>query len=175
MSSDELPIDLSKLKGLGDQSFRAPDIIGTVEGWRAWGVPANTPRYAVPKLYSVTWTQFYWSPRQLAQAVCDKCGDNVPGEHCTCGFYSAKTFAHLQSMSYHQYDAEAGGMFHVVGQVANWGKVVEGSQGWRSQKSYPAALYVPFEAHYLAARLGDTYGVPVRLKNILVPGRKMAI
>jgi|SRR4051812_4007729 hypothetical protein len=173
--SDDLPFDPEKLSGLRDRNFKAPDLVGTVEGWRAWGVPASTARYARPLLYSVTYTEYFWEPRKLSQAQCKRCGDDVPGEKCRCGFYSAKTLPHLMRMTYHQYDADRLGMFHVVGQVANWGKVIEGSQGWRAQKSYPVALYIPFEAHDLAVRLGDTYGVPVKLKNILSPGRVKAI
>jgi len=171
----DLPFDPEKFSGLRDRDFQAPDVVGTVSGWRAWGIQADTPRWAHPLLYSVTYTAYFWEPRKLSQAECRRCGEDVPGEKCSCGFYSAKTLAHLMSMTYHQYDAEHNGYFHVVGKVANWGKVIEGSQGWRAQKSYPVALYVPFEAHYLAERLGDTYGVPVRLKNILIPGHRKAI
>ena len=70
-------------------------------------------------------------------------------------------------MSYHAYDAEHGGLFHVVGSVKLWGKIVEGSQGWRAQKAYPERLWVPYEAWHLAPSLRDLYGVPVELKNFL--------
>lgn len=172
--SSEYPIDLSKIKA--DLDFRAPDLIGTCEGWRAWGVPALKPRYGnPPKLYSVTHTRYFWNPRQLSRAECNRCGPDVPGENCSCGFYSAKTLAHLMGMAYHQYDAEASGFFHVVGQVANWGKVIECSSGWRAEKAYPVHLYIPFEAHHLALALKEAYGVPVSLKNILVPRYRGAI
>jgi len=157
------------------EEFRVPDIAGTVEGWRAWGVPANRPSFGtLPKLYSVSHNRYFWKPKEFARATCRRCNE-TPGENCTCGFYSAKTLDHLMGMSYHQYDAEAGGYFHVVGQVANWGKVVEGSQGWRAEKSYPVHLYVPYEAWPLAKPLSENYGVPVSLKNILIPHRRRAI
>jgi hypothetical protein len=159
-----------------DPNFKAPDVIGTVMGWRAWGVPKELPEFGVaPKLYSVSHVRYFWAPRQAALADCRTCGDDVPGEHCTCGFYSAKTYEHLTSMSYHLYDADHSGMFHVVGQVANWGKVCEASQGWRSAKSYPTQLFVPFEAWHLAKPLSKAYGVPVQLKNILQPTIRRAI
>jgi len=56
--------------------------------------------------------------------------------------------------------------------VANWGKVVEGSQGWRSEYTYPLKLWLPFEAWYLAEALGNAYGVPVALKNTLAKAEK---
>lgn len=156
-----------------DENFRIPDLAEAVEGWRAWGVPADPPPYgAFPKLYSVSHSQYFWVPRREMIAECEKCpDDDLPGEKCGCGFYSAKTLEHLMSMGYHQYDAERQGMFHVVGRVANWGKVIPATQGWRAQKSYPIELFIPFEAHRLAQGLKEAYGVPVRLKNTLKPVR----
>ena len=167
----ELPIDPDKLAP--DPDFKVPDLMGTVEGWRAWGVPAELPDYGVPpKLYSVSHVRYFWVPRRVSLAECRTCGPDVPGDHCACGFYSAKTLAHLMSMGYHRYDAEASGMFHVVGRVANWGKVKDATQGWRAAKSYPVHLYVPFEAWRLSKPLEEAYGVPVSLKNTLIPVRR---
>ena len=94
-------------------------------------------------------------------------GMSPPREQCSCGFYSAKSLAHLMSMHYHVYDADMNGMFHIVGRVANWGKVIEGSQGWRSQYAYPLELFVPYEAWRLMEPLSKIYGVPAQLKNTL--------
>ena len=164
--------DPRKLRGLLNDDFEPPDLAGTVEGWRAWGVPAALPPFGTaPKLYSLTHRQFFWDPRQASEAECGRC-KAIPGETCSCGFYSAKTLEHLKSMGYHTYDAERDGEFHVVGQVANWGKVIEATSGWRSQFSYPARLYVPFEAWELAKPLSRAYGVPVTLANNLTPPPK---
>jgi hypothetical protein len=142
--------------------------MGTVEGWRAWGIKADVESWEIPVLHSVTSGSHVWQPREVQIATCNKRKDHeCPDERCSCGLYSAKTLEHLQSMTYHLYDAEAQGMFHVVGQVANWGKVIEGSQGWRAAKAYPAQLFVPYEAWHLAPKLQEAYGGPVRLKNIL--------
>jgi hypothetical protein len=164
-----MPVDPRKL--IPDQDWKAPDVMGTVEGWRAWAVEKDLPRFEVPpKLYSIAGTAgFYWVPRKKAVAECMYgCGpDQVPSFDCSCGFYSAKTYEHLLSMPYPNYDADAMGMFHVVGRVANWGRVVEGSLGWRAQYSYPVELFIPYEAAKLAAPLRDTYGVKVKLENHL--------
>jgi hypothetical protein len=167
-NEDRLRVDPSKLKGLADTEFRAPDLIGAVEGWRAWHVLREPPPYGTtPRLESVTWS-YYWAPRVKAAASCSKGEDHVPGEHCTCGFYTAKTLAHLRDMGYHSYD-ENSGRVCVVGRIANWGKVIEGTQGWRSEFAYPVQLYVPFEAYRLAKPLSNAYGVPVKLLNLLDP------
>lgn len=154
-----------------------PDIAGTADGWRAWGVKSELPADGIPLLHSVSHGSYVWPPREVQTATCNRGGrmyggghgiaHTPPGEHCSCGNYSAKTLEHLQSMSYHFYDAEAMGLYHVIGEVANWGKVVEGTQGWRAQHSYPRTLYVPFEAFHLALPLQAAYGVPVKLKNYL--------
>jgi hypothetical protein len=164
----ELPFDPDKLPGDFDLQSIIPDLIEPAEGWRAWAVE---PRMnGIPKLYSVTHKRedgaaFFWTPRQAAEA--DLCGVGHPIlGGCTCGFYSAKSLRHLMTMSYHKYEADSG-MVKVVGRVLNWGKIVEGSQGWRSQYSYPYEIFVPFEANRIAAALGKTYGVKVTLKNIL--------
>ena len=175
--SDEVLSDLRRL--LPDPHFEVPDIVGTVEGWRAWGVHYKDIR--VPRLFSVTQSAYYWAPRKQGVAQClraakvaDRChGEAPPREGCTCGFYSAKTLEHLVSMSYHHYDADRNGMFHVVGRVANWGKVIEGSQGWRTQFAYPLELFVPYEAWRLVEPLSRLYGVPAALKDTLgVPTTK---
>lgn len=162
----DMPFDPSKVP---DPDFRAPDLVGAVEGWRSWQVARKPPRYGLlPKLHSVTMTAYYWTPRKAAMAECDDCGEDVPGETCACGFYSAKTLEHLYTMRYHTYDIESGNIC-VVGRLACWGKVIEGSQGWRSQYAYPVKLYLPFEAASLGPGLKEAYGVQVVLRNILVP------
>lgn len=159
-------VDPAKLAGLRDDSFTAPDEMGCVEGWRAWRVGRELPDFGLPpKLHSVTY-DYYWTPRQKARAECQTCGPDVPGEGCSCGFYSAKTLDHLRQMGYHTYGDE-GGQVCVVGRLACWGKVVEGTQGWRTEYAYPAVLYLPFEVWRLGSRLAKAYGVPIKLLNLL--------
>jgi hypothetical protein len=181
MEASERPFDPKKLPS---RSHQVPDLKDAVEGWRAWRVAKALPKFGVaPKLYSATHGDYYWTPRKAAEAECAHCSthvitlpdgtvtNDVPGEFCSCGFYSAKDREHLMSMSYHRYDGDGEfGQFTVIGQVANWGKVVEGSQGWRSQFSYPKFIYVPYEAHHLAKPISVAYGVPVKLENFLQPG-----
>lgn len=147
-----------------------PDSMQVGIGWRAWGVKPDPAPHEIPALYSLTHGEYFWPQRRAFEAECNM-GKHEPGqipvESCTCGLYSAKTLDHLQEMGYHEYDAESRGMFHVIGPVSVWGKVIEGSQGWRSQFAYPRELFVPFEAHHLAKRLSEAYGVPARLKNFL--------
>jgi hypothetical protein len=72
-------------------------------------------------------------------------------------------------MPYHVYSEDN---FVVVGEVAMWGGVIPGTQGWRAQYGYPRQLLVPFEAWRLAAGLRADYGVPITLTNTLALGAK---
>jgi hypothetical protein len=151
--------------------FRTPDVIGTMLGWRAWKVPLKPDHLGQVILKSVTHGDTIWTPRQVMGAVCNKAAakkeGHIPGETCSCGLYAAKTLPHLQSMGYHRYDPERAGCWRVAGEVELWGKVIEGTQGWRAEFGYPKVLYVPFEANHLADALSRTYGVPVKFKNLL--------
>lgn len=154
-------------KVVPDPDFEVPDLIGTVEGWRAWKVARELPLYnTAPKLYSATAKLYYWIPRQRMEAECKKtrpCSETVgvPGENCRCGFYSAKNLDHLKDMGYERRGVNRN-TITVVGRIANWGKVIEGSQGWRSQYAYPIEIFVPFQALGLGRAISEAYGVPVK-------------
>jgi hypothetical protein len=166
---------------LDDRVIEIPDAVDVAIGWRTWSISVTgNIEGEVPqmRLRSVSHSSFLWLPREAVEAKCsrstgkangvDRKGHEVPDEHCSCGLYSAKTFEHLQTMSYHFYDADSG--FNAVGRVKLWGKVVEGTQGWRAQYGYPETLYVPFEAWRYREALEEQYGVKVLLKNILDEG-----
>jgi hypothetical protein len=171
----DTPFDPAKVAGLANRTFRAPDLTQAVEGWRAWKVKPELPPFGLPpKLHSVTYSDCFWEPRKLARASClfdeeHNAPDTIPVEECTCGFYAAKDLDHLLGeMGYARYDIEDG-WIRVVGQLALWGKVIEGSQGWRAEYGYPVRIFVPFEAAHLGVPLRKAYGVPVTLKNWLQP------
>jgi hypothetical protein len=183
LRGEDLIIDPTKLVGLvGFDDFEAPTLNtgggeqdGYVEGWRVWTVARELPPYgATPKMRSASYN-YWWTPRVKSRAECDSCDEldpetgqlsGLPGETCTCGFYSAKTLEHLRSMGYIKHSTREDTV-GVVGRLANWGKVIEGSQGWRAEFAYPVELYVPFDAMRLGPALKKAYGVPVRLLNTL--------
>lgn len=159
----EIPEDV--IKSVPDDSFQVPDLEGHVEGWRCWSLADREPHYgASPKLFSASETTYFWAPHRAMRAACHVDNDHVPGENCTCGFYSARTAEHLFSMSYPYQHRD--GHITVVGRVANWGKVIPGTQGWRAEYAYPVEFYMMPGDWKLGARLSRAYGVPVRLANI---------
>lgn len=171
-----LPFDPRKVTA--DPNFALPDLTDAETGWRTWGVDLEVPFGLTPKMWSVTHSSYFWLPQQVAMAECSRyggcSGDELPGESCTCGFYSAKNLPHLLSMGYHRYDPEHGRIC-VLGKCALWGKVIEGSQGWRSSYAYPTTLYVPFEAAHLAKPLAEGYGCEVELLNFLKPSKDVKV
>lgn len=58
---------------------------------------------------------------------------HTPGASCSCGIYAAKGIS--LAMSYFS------GPQCVIGEVYMWGKIIEGTDGWRSQYAYPKTLY----------------------------------
>lgn len=148
------------------ETDEVPDMIEPCVGWRVWGVHVNLRNGELPILHSAT-AAHVWEPGIPTAAVCGR--GNKHGPPCNghgCGLYAAKTYKHLMGMSYPSYNADSG-EWNILGEVNLWGKVVEGTQGWRAQYGYPKKLYVPFEANYLARPLHEAYGVPVALKNFL--------
>lgn len=157
----------------------APDELGTVTGWRAWRVTRRPEADGQVLLRSASY-DYAWVPYEKARASCSRCestnprdADCTPGDHCSCGFYCARSLDHLRTMGYHRYESEYDGDVTIVGRVANWGKVIPGSQGWRAEYAYPEMLYVPFEvARFIGKAVAETYGVPVTLMNLLDPNAK---
>lgn len=148
-----------------------PDQVAVEYGWRAWGVRKKETDAGLTLLQSINGGKHgqpelpFWQPRVPMEAVC-KHDHEVPTEQCKCGLYSAKTLDHLMTM-HHYYNYDPARMFKVIGKVALWGKVIEGTQGWRATYGYPSELYLPFEAWHLHNDLREAYGVPIYLKNFL--------
>jgi hypothetical protein len=143
-----------------------PDQIAVEYGWRAWKVRKKESKAGMTLLQSVSHDDAFWQPRVPMEAVCKHdCGD-VPGDQCRCGLYAAMTLPHLKTMR-HYFDYDPNESFRLIGKVALWGKVIEGTQGWKATYGYPSELYLPFEAWHLHNDLKESYGVPVYLKNFL--------
>lgn len=131
-----------------------PDVLTFPEafiGWRGWRLDPHTLR-----LRSIN-TEVEWEPCKHVEAICPKSRRHpVPLMNCTCGFYSTKSLEQLRENNYHAMGA--------FGQVRVWGRVIEYSEGFRSQFCYPDVIYLPYLSLPLIERL-SVYDVPVRLLN----------
>lgn len=137
-----------------------PDYTDVMIGWRGWDIKGPRSR---PLLASVS-KSHVWHPRQQMTATCDNRHHEVPEWKHSCGLYSAKSRNHLLSMGYNHYSEASP---RVIGTVKLWGKIVEGSQGWRAEHGYPGTLYVPWEMWGLAEPLQELYGCDVELQDTL--------
>jgi hypothetical protein len=137
-------------------SATVPDYAGVTIGWRAWTIEPG------PVLASVV-HRAVWPPRERMEATCHR-KHAVPDPACRCGIYAAASPEHLNEMGYPDHDISAARVV-IAGEVALWGGLIPGEQGWRSQYAYPHRLYVPYEYWRLAKPLREDYGVPIRLAN----------
>lgn len=172
-----------------------PEVIGEFIGWRAWNVIRAGNMYRLQSLG--TGAPHYgcvWTPGKMMQAICDRNNERTaatscvkadderaPGENCSCGFYSATERDRFADMPYSKYgtgcygaDSEymKGKVARVMGRVALAGKVIPGTEGWRSQYAWPVEIFVPYEHTALCEVLTNTYHVPVRLANWINPLKK---
>ena len=132
-----------------------------VRGWRAWTV---TETAGGLRLGSVLFDHV-WLPGEPAAAACRRDEDpfaakvgphEVGSSDCRCGFYAACD--PVDALSYLHGRNEPATVCRILGEVALWGRVLEGGAGWRATLAYPVHLYVPDAA--LAEAL-DAYGVAI--------------
>jgi len=145
----------------------APDAVEPILAWRAWRVIDFGGQ---PRLQSMN--DLIWQPGKVMEAVCkpSKGKHDPPDERCTCGFYAARDRSHLTSMSYHIYDLESKKDVVVIGQVSMWGRVIPGSQGWKSQFAKPMSVIVPPSRWRHVKPIQETYKLPVKVENTFKKG-----
>ena len=142
---------------------QVPDFAGPFTGWRIWSIEDGY-------LHSV-WGHrtMPWRPSEPAVAECAH--EHRPADlACSCGLYALATPAGVVE-SLRTYLNYPGARDFLVGRVALWGKVVEGTRGFRAEFAYPTWLYVPFELWAQADAL-KRYGVPVEIRNPFTIGEK---
>jgi hypothetical protein len=138
-----------------------------VVAWRVWRVVERRREVFLQSLFR----DDRWPVGAALEASCRPADEAVfvrdhrpPEGACTCGIYATELkFIDLGLLSH--LNAAIGRL--VIGRVSLWGHVVEAESGWRSERAYPARLYVPvprFFGRTRARRTADglrRYGVPV--------------
>jgi hypothetical protein len=138
-----------------------PDVPEAILGWRTWRVGRRAQRRA--ELVAPL-AQVIWPARKAMVAACGSASHAPPGDRCRCGLYAVHDPRTLEW---------GPSEFEVLGVVALWGQVVEGSRGWRASHGYPRFLVtgpaIPAEQRDALAR---RYGVPVHGADL--PARALA-
>lgn len=117
-----------------------------IVGWRFWYVYV---RGGVKRqILAGSQTLEEWLPRERKLARCrwNHPGD-VPLEECYCGVYALKEKPPIGTPK----------DFEVLGQVALWGRILEGPDGYRAEMAYPLKFYKAGKGVNLKA-LAKTYG-----------------
>lgn len=143
--------------------MKAPDYIEPIVGWRAWRVARDRGGLVLLSgVYDVR-----WEPGRETSASCQAGGAHAaPGRRCRCGIYAVREPAAAVRYLIGRDEREV--VHRVIGQVALWGRVIEGELGWRAEQAYPVRIWVPLrrtsghEAPAMEVLLGlERYGVPL--------------
>lgn len=117
-----------------------PDAVGTVEGFRVWGLRRDHDGWLLQSTAAgFTARMPVWEPRERFSARCltvRPCAAAVPEPMHGCGIYALSSLEDALDWGRRM----AAGRAIVVGEVAGWGRVVETTRGWRAQHAYPQQL-----------------------------------
>jgi hypothetical protein len=146
--------------------------VSTVVGWRVWALLEDADG---PRLSSLMHPSA-WTIRRAFEASCALRGEplilgrrrvpaheTAPHPACACGIHAAADVEHALAYLGDSSEGDAVVRGQVLGRVALWGNVVEGLAGWRAEKGYPVALYLP------TVGLDDPYEVAFGLAEYRVP------
>ncbi|PVZ05375.1 hypothetical protein [Actinomycetospora cinnamomea] len=139
----------------------APDLPHPILGWRTWRIGRRAARRTdlIAPLAGLP-----WPARQAMAASCGSRTHSPPGDRCGCGLYAV---ADPGTLEWGPSDHE------VLGVVALWGRVVEGTRGWRASHGYPRLVVTgPAITAEQRAALSRRYGVPVH--RSAVPAKALA-
>lgn len=167
--------------------IEAPEYASPVVGWRMWSIALVRGRHrlASPLFRAV------WPATEELRAVCDtkdhwrwrrrRREHVVPVERCGCGLHAMSAPGHLST--YILPPASAQIVRRALGRVSLWGRVIEGSCGWRAAAAFPAEIWLPQadsggrrieDVEAIAMDLAD-YGVPVHVCDAMTPRRVLAM
>ena len=154
--------------------MEAPDYAAPIVGWRVWRVVRERDTL---RLLSAVYDEV-WEPRREAVGEClaarAVAPHVAPDESCSCGIYAVRDVSNAARYLVGRNDPAV--VHRVIGLVALWGVVVEGSDGWRASRAYPLSLWVP-PRHTSGYRVGaeelvtavGAYGASVGVLQMHVP------
>lgn len=159
------------------EPFVVPDIYGgsPLHAWRAWTCEFDENKNLV--LNSINQVKagkdpFRWHPRQIMEATCNKedrehALNETPAEGCRCGIHALDHPLYLAKQGYPSFIGPKR-TFYVWGELAMWGKVIEGETGIKAQFAYPTKFYIRYDLHLDWTKDGKTTKLdPWMVRDIL--------
>lgn len=134
-----------------------PDSIEPVVGFRMWRVMVDGPQRGL--LRSLV-KETVWIPNTEMRAEClsDRKHSEPPVASCNCGFWALKSIEKCLAYN-HSRDCA------VIGEVALWGRVLVGRDGWRAEYAYPRRVVGFISNGADPEFVQETYGVDVRSQD----------
>lgn len=111
-----------------------------LSSWRTWKVVDDGEPL---RLKSISYGE-YWPAMEPIKAKCvgGNDGDHeCPSWHHRCGVYSVKELEHVSRWATSRHPGST--QITVIGEIEMWGRVLEYTDGYRSEYAYPLKLYVP--------------------------------
>src|SRR5437773_7405237 len=158
------PLNRNVVKSQNTSLSKSPDLTEPVIGWRSWVLDKERGRL------SSCCTSHEWPFRKPIQANDPNWHmDSSPaGIHAYKFRRSAPAYANgglvvHQGASVADPAAVMDGqkVFYAIGSVSMWGRIIEHTDGYRSEFAYPKELFLPDCDPLLVLQLEDNYGAPV--------------
>lgn len=135
-----------------------PDSIEPILAVRAWNIYKENNKYFLSSCFQY---KIIWPFETKLSAFCladDPWGNSgikhtAPISDCDCGIYALKKVPDEHELLPWEEDS-------ILGLVFIWGKVIEGSKGYRAQFSKPAAI-LQDDRMNIVTSLSKNYSVPV--------------
>ena len=116
--------DIETEKALKNREYSTTLLDHHISAYRAWFL-ADT----VEGLRLMSYSDTIWRPYQELEAYCQHNATHIPPTFNCCGLYALKSPNNIHGT--------------IIGEVALWGRFIEGTQGFQAQFAYPQRfLYI---------------------------------
>lgn len=148
--------------------YVVPDVVADIYNWRCFGIVENLTD-GVLRLISSSHAHI-WEPRVPCCAECKLIANLkthvVPDENCQCGIYA--TSDPRQALHYINRGTSPINLNNwkeittVVAKVQQWGRIIVGDVGARSEFAYPKWFSIGSRELEVGRKIADIYGIEMR-------------
>lgn len=143
---------------MNSEEIELPDSIEPILAVRAWNLYKDNNNYFLSSCFQYN---IIWPPKTKLSALClsddpwmsSGIKHDAPISDCDCGIYALKKAPDEHELIPWEDNS-------IIGLVFMWGKVIEGTKGYRAQYSKPAALLNDKKFDKIW-KLAESYEIPV--------------